>query len=156
MPQKEHPDLDELITPDEREHLLYGLHRFLVWVGEELPDKVEVDGEDIEIHDLIWRCIHKKDFSEQEKQRFVELIHILEAKEKLDEESLKKASLTREEARKLFHESAALIRAIMDIRECEEGTVKLKETDVEIRQKIDDAKRWIGFLKNIGKKSGDI
>jgi len=33
MPQKERPDLDELITPDEREHLLYGLHRFLVWGG---------------------------------------------------------------------------------------------------------------------------
>jgi hypothetical protein len=28
----------------------------------------------------------------------------------------------------------------------------LKETDVEIKHKIDDAKRWIGFLKGIGKK----
>ena len=156
MPQKEHPDLDELITPDEREHLLYGLHRFLVWVGEPLPDEVEVDGEKIEVHDLIWSCIHNKEFSEKEKLHFMELVRMLEAKEKLDEESLKKASLTREEARKLFHESAALIRAIMDIKECEAGKVKLKEQDIETRKKIDDAKRWIGFLKSVGKKSGDI
>ncbi len=149
------PELDDLITPEEREHLLYGLHRFLVWVGEKLPDKVEVDGKDIEIHDLIWRCIHKKEFSEQEKQRFMELIRILEEKEKYDEEVLKKVSLTREDARKLYHESAALIRAIMDLRECEAGNVKLKEIDVETKHRIDDARRWVGFLKDIGKKRDD-
>jgi len=156
MNQKEQPGLDELITPEEREHLLYGLHRFLAWVGEPLPEKVEVDGNNIEVHDVIWRCIHKKEFSEQEKKSFMELVRILEVKEKLGEDSLRKASLTREEARKLFHESAALIRAIIDIKECEAGKVKLKEPDIENRKKIDDAKRWIGFLKNVGKKSGDI
>ncbi len=147
-----HPELDDLITPEEREHLLYGLHRFLVWVGEKLPDKVEVDGKDIEINDLIWRCIHKNEFSEQEKQGFMELVRMLEAKEKLDEESLKTALLTREEARKLFHESAALIRAIMDLRECEAGKVRLETRENEQEQKINDTKKWIGFLKSVGKK----
>lgn len=156
MKRKEQPGIDEIITLEEREHLLYGLHRFLAWVGEPLPEKVEVDGEKIEIHDLIWRCIHNKEFSEKEKMRFMEIVRILETKEMLDEESLRKASLTREDAKKLYHESAALIRAIMDIRECEAGKVKLKKPDIEIRQKIDDAKRWMGFLKSVGKKSGDI
>ena len=151
---QQQPGLDDLITPEEREHLLYGLHRFLVWVGEKLPGKVEVDGKDIEINDLIWRCIHKKIFSEQEKQHFMDLVRILEAQEKLDEQSLEKASLTREDAIRLYHESAALIRAIMDLRECEAGNVKLKEPDIKTRQKIDDAKRWMGFLKNVGKNSG--
>lgn len=68
MTQKEKPVLDELITSEEREHLLFGLHRFLAWVGEPLPEKVEADGEKIEIHDLIWRCIHNKEFSEKEKK----------------------------------------------------------------------------------------
>ena len=151
---QQQPGLDDLITPEERAHLLYGLHRLLVWVGEKLPDNVEVDGKDIEIHDLIWRCIHKKNFSEQEKQRFMDLVRILETQEKLDEQSLQKASLTREDARKLYHESAALIRAIMDLKECEAGNVNLKEPDIETRRKIDDAKRWMGFLKNVGKNSG--
>ena len=152
MERKEHSGLDELITPEEREQLLYGLHRFLAWVGEPLPEKVEMDGKDIEIRDLIWSCIHKKQLSETEKKRFMEIVRLLEGKEKLDEESLRKASLTREEAKKLFHESAALIRAIMDIRECEEGKIRLKEADVETRKKIEDAKKWIGFLKNVGQK----
>jgi ABC-type transport system involved in cytochrome c biogenesis ATPase subunit len=54
---------------------------------------------------------------------------------------------------KLYHESAALIRAIMDLRECEAGKVSLKESKEEIMRKIEDAKRWLGFLKNIGKDS---
>jgi hypothetical protein len=152
MQQNEQIELDELISPEEREHLLFGLHRFLVWVGEPLPEKVEVNGKDIEIHDLIWDCIHKKDLSENEKKRFMEIIHMLEAKEKLNEELLRNASLTREEARKLFHESAALIRSIMDIKECESGNVKLETRDKELRQKINDAKKWIGFLNSVGKK----
>jgi len=152
MEQKEPPELDELISPEEREHLLFGLHRFLAWVGEPLPESVEVEGKNIEIHDLIWRCIHKKEFSEKEKKRLMELVRMLEAKEKLDEESLRKASITREEAKKLFHESAALIRAIMDLKECEAGNVRLESRDHELRQKINDAKKWIAFLKNVGKK----
>ncbi len=152
MTKKEQPVLDELISPEEREHLLFGLHRFLAWVGEPLPEMVEVNGKDIEIHDLIWRCIHQKEFSEKEKKRLMELVSMLEAKEKLDEEKLKKASLTREEAKKLFHESAALIRAIMDLKECEAGKVRLETRGNELRNKINDAKKWIDFLKNVGKK----
>ncbi len=151
--QQEPQNLDEYISQEEREHLLFELHRFLVWVGEQIPEEVEIERETIKLHELIWRCIHKREFSEQEKKRFMELVHLLEAKEKYDEELLLKANLTREEAIKLYHESAALIRAILDLRECEAGKVKLKESSSEIRQKIDDAKRWLGFLKTVGKKT---
>lgn len=153
MTRKEEHNLDDYISPEEREHLLAGLHRFLVWVGEKVPDEVEVNGKSIKLHELIWRCIHKKKLSEQERMRLLELVHILETKEKHDEEALHKANLTREEAKRLYDESASLIRAIMDLRECEAGKVKLKESRDEIRRKVDDARRWIGFLKNIGKKS---
>ncbi len=153
MNHEETYNLDEYISPEEREHLLAGLHRFLVWVGEKIPDEVEVNGKTIKLHELIWRCIHKKELSEQEKQRLMEIVRMLEEKEKHDEEVLRKANLTREEAKRLYDESASLIRAIIDLRECEEGKVKLKESREEIKRKVEDAKRWIGFLKNIGKKS---
>ncbi len=153
MQQKEEIHLDNYLSLEEREQLLFELHRFLVWVGERLPDKVEVDGENIELHELIWRCIHKEQLSGQEKKHFMDIVSLLEKKEKYDEETLLKANLTREEAKRLYHESAALIRAIMDLRECEEGKVKLKESSDEIRRKIDDAKRWLDFLKGVGKKN---
>ncbi len=105
--------LDDYISLNEREHFLSELHRFLVWVGEPLPDEVKVNGETIKLHELIWRCIHKTEFSEQEKERLMELVRLLETKEKHDEDVLQRANLTHEEAKRLYHESAALIRAIM-------------------------------------------
>lgn len=146
--------LDDYISLEEREHLLNGLHRYLIWVGEKVPDEVLINGKNIKLHELIWRCIHKTELSDQEKIRLIELVDLLEAKAKHDEEILLRASLTREEAKRLYTEIASLIRAIMDIRDCEAGKIKLKESSDEIKQKVDDARRWMGFLKNVGKKSG--
>lgn len=153
MKEKEQHDINNYISQEEREHFLFGLHRFLVWVGEQLPDEVEVNGETIKLHELIWRCIHKKQLSEQEKEHLRALVRTLETKEKYNEEALLKARLTLEEAKRLYNESAALIRAIIDLKECEEGTVRLKESGDDLRRKVDDARRWLGFLKNIGKKN---
>ncbi len=152
MKEQEEPTIDDYISEEEREHLLAGLHRFLIWVGEQIPDEVLVNGKSIKLHELIWRCVHNKELTDDEKKRLLELVQFLETKEKHDEEALRRAKITREEAKRLYTESASLIRAIMDLRECEAGKIKLKESREEIRQRIDDARRWIGFLKEIGKK----
>lgn len=153
MNTEESVKLDDYISQEEREHLLNGLHRYLIWVGEKVPDEVLVNGKNIKLHELIWRCIHKKELSEQEKARLLELVNLLETKAKGDEEVLSKTLLTRDEAKRLYNESASLIRAIMDLRDCEAGRVKLKESKEDIKQKVDDARRWVGFLKNVGKKN---
>ncbi len=152
MKEQEEPTLDDYISEEERERLLAGLHRFLIWVGEPVPDEVLVDGKNIKLHELIWRCVHNRELTEDEKKRLSELAQYLETEEKQDEEALRKAKITREEAIELYRESASLIRAIIDLKECDSGRIKLKETREEIRQKIDDARRWLGFLKDIGKK----
>ena len=145
-------NLDGYISPEEREHLLNGLHRYLIWVGEKIPDEVQVDGENIKLAELIWGCIHKKELSPDEKNRFMDLVTLLETRAKHDEEILLKANLTKEEAKRLYNEIASFMRAIMDLKECEEGKVRLKEQSDEIKRKVDDARRWMGFLKNVGKK----
>ena len=139
MNQEEFQKLDDYISPQEREHLLNGLHRYLIWVGEKIPEEVQVNGENIKLHELIWRCVHKKDLSEDEKNNIMDLVENLETKAKYDEEILLRESLTREEAKRLYNEIASFIRAIMDLRECEAGRIKLMEPTNEIRQKVDDA-----------------
>lgn len=153
MNTEESVKLDDYISQEEREHLLNGLHRYLIWVGEKVPDEVMVNGKNIKLHELIWRCIHKKELSEQEKARLLELVDLLETKAKGDEEVLSKTLLTRDEAKRLYNEIASFIRAIMDLRDCEAGRVKLIESKEDIKQKVDDARRWVGFLKNVGKKN---
>ena len=153
MNQKDFQKLDDYISREEREHLLNGLHRYLIWVGEKVPDEVQVNGENIKLHELIWRCIHKEELSEQEKDRFLEIVTLLENKVKNDEDMLLRDMITKEEAKRLYTEIAGFMRAIMDLKECEEGKVKLIQPRDDIKQKVDDARRWIGFLKNVGNKS---
>ena len=153
MDQIELQKLDDYISLEEREHLLNGLHRYLIWVGETVPEEVEVDGKNIKLHELIWDCIHKKELSEKEKTRILELVQLLEEKAEHYEETLIKARLTHEEAKILYNDIASLIRAIMDLKECEAGKVRLKESNDEIKQKVDDARRWVGFLKTVGTKN---
>lgn len=146
------PKHNDYITNEERQHLISELHRLLVWVGEPLPDIVNVDGKTIEVHKTVWWCINEKEFSEEEKNNFREIARLLEKKEKDCEDMLQKANLTHEEADKLYHEIASIIRAIIDIKECEMGNVNMKEPNEDVRQRIDDAKRWMSFLKTVGRK----
>lgn len=143
---------NDYITDEERQHLISELHRLLIWVGEPLPDTINVDGKIVEIHETVWWCIHKKEFTEEEKSNFREITRLLEKKEKDCEDMLHTANLTHEEADKLYHEVASLTRAIIDIRDCEAGNVNLKEHNEDVRQRIDDAKRWMSFLKTVGKR----
>ena len=143
----------DYISDEERQRLISKLHRLLVWVGEPLPDQMIIDGETIRVHEVVWSCIHKKEFTIQEKVRFEELISLLEKKEKYYEEILQRKNVTREDAKKLYHEIACILRAIMDIRECREGKVKLKESRDQLEYETKDAKRWISFLKNVRKKN---
>lgn len=148
-----HPN-SEIISEEERQRLITELHRFLVWVGEPLPDSIELNDETVKVREMIWQCIHKKEFSDEEKVHFAQLISQLENKEKQYEDTLQQNSnLTRKDAKKLYHEIASIIRAIIDIRECEAGKVILKESNEGTRQKIEDAKRWMSFLKNVGRKT---
>lgn len=143
---------NDYITDEERQHLISGLHRLLLWVGEPLPDTVNIDGKTIKVHETVWWCIHEKEFSEDEKNNFRDITRLLEKKEKDCVDKLQVANLTHEDADKLYHEIASIIRAITDIRECETGKVNLKDHNEDIRQRIDDAKRWMNFLKTVGKK----
>ena len=145
---------DDYITDEERRHLISGLHRLLVWVGEPLPDIVNIDGKALEIHETIWQCIHDKDVTEEEKSNLEDTARLLEKKEKECEETLQGACLTHSEADKLYHEIASIMRAITDIRECETGKVNLKEHNEDIVRRINDAKRWMTFLKTVGKERG--
>lgn len=142
----------DYITEEERQHLIAGIHRLLVWVGEPLPETIDIDGKTIEVHKAVWQCIHDEDITEEEKDNLGKIVRLLEKKEKEYENTLQSANLTHENADKLYHEIASITRAIIDIKECETGKVDLKECNEDVSQRVDDAKRWVSFLKTIGKK----
>lgn len=142
----------DYISEKERRNLLSQLHRFLAWAGEKIPDEAIINGETVRLKELVWYLTHKEQLTEQEREQIRELARLLEAKEKHDEEILGRASLTREEAKRLYHECAGLLRAVMSLRDLEAGRVRLKE-HAKTRPRVEDAKRWLGFLRSIGKRN---
>lgn len=149
---REQFDMDSLISQDEREHMLFELHRYLVWVGVVLPEEIDIDHQHIKLHDLIWKLIQKESLTENERKCVKGLIYSLEQKEQLDEERIAKAKLTRAQAEQLHSEAAGLLRAIMDLRDLEEGRIKQADFDeVSTRDRVQDARRWLDFVKQMKK-----
>jgi vacuolar-type H+-ATPase subunit I/STV1 len=178
-PDPEASDLGNLLTEHERDQLLANLHRTLIWVGVQDPDKLDIDADllreemekdlikpsdlppevhpakgVVDLRHLIWRLIHEKDLTEMEETQIKELIKVLKAKETHDEERLKEARLTREEAHQLFEETAAVIRTLMDLKEILER--KEHKTDLGrevVKKKVNDVKRWNAFVDGMEGKN---
>ena len=151
-PDKE--DTDLLITDWERKQFLAALHNRLFWVGEKIPYFVEMEDKKCKLHDRVWELINKETISDDEKQEIEECIQLLKNKERIDELELETKEMTREEAKELFNETAGLLRAIMDLKEIENGISKEKEKEFHemfSTQRTEEIRRWLNFLKDAGK-----
>lgn len=142
------------ITDTERKQLLSALHSRLFWVGQHIPDYVEFEGKKYPLHNYVWELIQKENLTPGEKSRVDKCIDIISTKEKKDERELEEKPLTKEEAKSLYHETAGLLRAIMDLKEIESGA--LKESTKRFNEKfaerrVKDAKLWLEFIKNVSK-----
>ncbi|MBN1322847.1 MAG: hypothetical protein JW986_02445 [Methanotrichaceae archaeon] len=163
------------LTKDEREKLLSHLQRVLVWVGEKVPDEVEVDrdllGEEldrdhlgskdiypevhpdsgeIDLHELIWRLIHEEgEVSSKEKAEIQDLIIVLKRKETDDVELLKNADITREEAQRIFAEAAGVIRALLDLKDMLKGNRRSLRAQKAARRTVENARRWNRFMDEV-------
>jgi hypothetical protein len=155
LKSKENEDFShKYITEEERKQLLSALHGRLFWVGQHIPDYVECEGKRYPLHNYVWELIQKENLTPGEKSRIDKCIDIISAKEKEDENKLEDKPLTEEEAKSLYHETAGLLRAIMDLKDIESGALKESTKRFQEKfneQRVKDAKLWIEFLKSVSK-----
>lgn len=147
-------DSENYITDEERKQLLSALHSRLFWVGQRIPDYIELEGETYPLHNYIWELVQKEELSESEKSKIDKCIEILSAKEMKDEKELEENSLTSEESRNLYHETAGLLRAITNLQEIESGIFKQNTKRFQeqfANQRVRDAKLWLEFIKTVSK-----
>ncbi len=141
---------EEYITEEERKELLSALHCRLFWVGQQIPDYIEFDGKNYPLHNYVWELIQKDKLTDEDKSRIDKCIEKISAKEKKDERDLEEKPLTHENAQALYHETAGLLRAIVDLKEIEDGTLKEDTKRFQEQfasQRIKDAKLWLEFIK---------
>ena len=117
------------ITDEERRQLLTALHSRLFWVGQYIPNSIEVGGKNCHLHDYVWELIQKETITQTEKSSIDKCIEI-------------------------YHETAGLLRAIMDLKEIEDGTLRENTKHFQEQfgeQRVKDAKLWLEFIKKVSK-----
>jgi hypothetical protein len=141
---------EDYITENEREQLLSALHSRLFWVGQYIPHNIELEGKNCPLHNYVWELIQKETLTEAEKASIDKCIEMISVLEKKDEKELEEKQLTHKEAEDLYHETAGLLRAVMDLKEIEDGTLKENAKHYQEQfniQRVRSAKLWLEFIK---------
>ena len=167
-------DISAYLTEEERKSLLSDLHMACVWVGVKIPENIKVARDVInremeehgltekdqppevhlkegtlELNELIWTLIHKKELTEKERAEIEELIHIIGSKERYDENLLKEMKLTHGEAKRIHDETRGIIRAILDLKDLLKEGNKSDAKEETIRKKVEDTKKWQSFMEQM-------
>lgn len=175
--ESDYQGIDAYLTEEERRRLLASLHHALVWVGVKEPEEFKIDraalksemeklhqtegdlppevhaqAGTVELHHLIWRLINEKELTEQERLQIAELIHLLEMKERSEEDSLREEKLTVAQAKQLYDEAAGVIRSLMDLKDLLKKREHSAETLDRIQRRVSDARRWNDFLDSLKKE----
>jgi hypothetical protein len=105
------------------------------------------------LHTVVWELLNKEKLDNEDRKFIDKCILYIKEKAKEDELELATGQITQEEAKKLFDETAGLLRTVMDLRDIEEGVAREKEKEfLEIftRERVAEARRWMNFLKETG------
>jgi hypothetical protein len=170
-------DIGAYLSEEERKCLLSDLHMAFAWVGVKVPESIKVDRDVLEkemaehgltekdqppevhiekgtfdLNELIWTLINKKDLTEKDRAEIEELIHVIESKERCDENQLKKMNLTHGEAKQIHEETTGIIRAILDLKDLLKNRDKSEIQEEMIRKKVEDTRKWQAFMKQIKEK----
>ncbi|MDW7730858.1 MAG: DUF5788 family protein [Methanolobus sp.] len=140
------------ITDLERNKLLNSLHRRLFWVGEQVPRKVMLEAKEVNLHEVIWEIVNKKKYTPEDLENIQTFLDILYEKEQECERYLEEGDLTHEEAKKIFNETAGLMRAIMDLRELAEPSKRNSSDETKHICKDVKTDEWDRLMKVLNSK----
>lgn len=143
----------EYIGYQGRNKLLWSLRSEFSWAGKEIPESVEIDGEEYRLRDMFQEPGEEEILSPDDIARIRVLIPKLKEKAKADEELLETEELTVAEAEALYEEAAGLLRAAMELKDKLEGKGGEKSVDEFKRmintQKLVDEKRFQELIKSL-------
>jgi len=138
------------LTKEEREELLFKLNRLSTFIGTEIPEEVELDGQVVALHEVMWRLVnHCNELTPEEFAAVQRLYVAIERKIHEIESAIRGQDIDENEAIALYAEAQGLIRAAVELRDFEKGKlldncVKPASTDRNKAQK-----KWLSYLKKI-------
>ncbi|NHN47423.1 hypothetical protein G9464_07420 [Halostella sp. JP-L12] len=135
----------------ERKQLLARVEREGATVGADIPDRIDVQGEEIDLQEFVFEIKRRETIPPGERDR------VERAKKNLRRERLqRKQRLEDEDADLSFEEGERIVEAIVGIDRALNALENLSPTDLEREeevQEMQDRKRWMNFLKKaLGQK----
>jgi hypothetical protein len=136
----------------ERKGLLERIEREGATVGADIPETIEVQGEDVDLHQFVFEIKKRDTVPAGERER------VERAKKNLRRERLQRKQRL-EEADVTYEEGERLVEAIIGIDRALNALEQLGPTDLESEaraQEAADRKRWMKFLrKALGHEDAD-
>jgi hypothetical protein len=129
----------------ERKQLLAKVEREGATVGADIPERIAVQGEEIDLQEFVFEIKRRETIPSGERDR------VETAKKNLRRERLqRKQRLEDEDADIGYEEGERLVEAIVGIDRALNALENLSPTDLEREEEIQemqDRKRWMNFLK---------
>ena len=136
----------------ERKQLLERLDRDGATVGAEIPDRIEVQGEEIDLRSFVFEIKRRETVPKDERER------VETAKKNLRRERLQRRQRI-EEGEINYEEGERLVRDVIGIDRALDALEQLGPADLEREaraQEVADRKRWMQFLrKALGREAAD-
>ncbi|QSG03774.1 DUF5788 family protein [Natranaeroarchaeum sulfidigenes] len=127
----------------QRKQLLERVDREGATVGAEIPERIAVQGEEIDLHEFVFEIKRRETYPASERER------VDRAKKNLRRERLQRRQRI-EEGDISFEEGERLARSIVGLDRALNALENLQPTDLEgeaMAQETADKKRWMSFLK---------
>ena len=127
----------------ERKQLLERVEREGATVGAEIPDAIDVQGEEIDLQEFVFEIKRRETVPAGERDR------VERAKRNLRRERIDRLERI-EDGEVSFEEGEALVDAVVGIDRALNALERLRPVDLESeakRKQAADTKRWMSFLK---------
>ncbi|MDS0297970.1 DUF5788 family protein [Halogeometricum sp. S1BR25-6] len=135
----------------ERKQLLERVNREGATVGVDIPDAIDVQGEEVELRDFVFEIKRRDTIPDGERER------VEAAKKNLRRERLERLQRI-EDNEVSYEEGERLVESIVGIDRALNALEQLRPADLEQEaqlQEAQDQKRWMNFLKQaLGRDSG--
>jgi hypothetical protein len=136
----------------ERSQLLARLDREGATVGAEIPERIEVQGEELALHEFVFETQRRETIPPGERER------VQEAKKNLRRERLQRRQRLEDDADLSYEAGEALVQSIVGIERALNALESLGPTDLEREmqaKETQETQRWMNFLKQaLGKDGG--
>ncbi len=136
----------------ERDRLLARLDREGATVGADIPDRITIQGEEIDLREFVFEIKRRDRVPAGERER------VDQAKKNLRRERLQRRQRLAEESDLTKAEGEAIVEAIVGIERALNALENLGPTNLEAEeqaQERQDTQRWLNFLdKALGKDGG--